>query len=500
MHHTWNVPEILEEILKVTAKTDLPNMARVCRAFWPRAARLIWEVVPSITHWLALVPRDKEHSEHLKASEFEHHSISSEWERFRFYAAFVKDLTTNINHENVTSLLDVQSSSEQTVLFPNLDRAYLTLEQPLPQAEIRRVFSLLMAPNLAVLRCNYHFFLTAPDETPAAIIESLKLTPLIESFRFSGSMPSHIAPLLGPALSSMSQLRSIRLYISPGLPLEVVQAISQIPTLESVLIGVIQDPKQTPSLGPITYPSLKELRYVSRRDALRWILPTANPTIEAITAVLSGQSDINPFDALRPAKYPNLTTVNARGILNWDEITPLLAFKGLKELSITPYFLAGDRGHWSTSEARLLAESFPLLEMLVLKDGLHCFNILLTLPDLDCFAQHCPRLWYLGVSVDARAAHTFKGTVTQHFAIREVCLQESEVDGHEAAVADMIKRMWPNLQKGTRMYCELGEEPLGQVRSEAHWDKIWSLLDFAETDERFDYTSTKLYKMSQIEF
>ncbi|KAG8973737.1 hypothetical protein FRB90_009879, partial [Tulasnella sp. 427] len=238
MHHIWNVPEILDEILKVTAKPDLPNMARVCRAFWPSAACLIWEVVPSITHWLALVPRDKEHSEYPRASEFEHRpSSTSGWERFHFYAAFVRDLATNITHENVMSLPDVQSSSEQTVLFPNLERAYLTLEQPLPQAQIKQVFSLLMAPNLAVLRCTYHFFLTAPDETPTAIIESLKLTPLIESFRFSGSMPGHIASLLGPALSSLSQLRSIRLYIIPGLPLEVVQAISQIPTLESVLLG-----------------------------------------------------------------------------------------------------------------------------------------------------------------------------------------------------------------------------------------------------------------------
>ncbi|KAG8975859.1 hypothetical protein FRB90_009400 [Tulasnella sp. 427] len=316
-------------------------------------------------------------------------------------------------------------------------------------------------------------------------------------------MPEHIASRLGPALSSMSRLQSVLLWIETGLPIEVVQALSQVQTLESVLLGVIHDEAQPPSSNQsLTYFSAKNLRYVAQRKALSWLLPlTMSSNVEALS-ILFSPSDAN-FDGLgSPVDYPNLTTLKVSFILQWSELTPLLAFRGLKELSITPAFDWEE--HWSTSETRLLVESFPLLEVLVLGDGPNSFDVLLTLPDLDCFARHCPRLWYLGASIDARAIHTFTGTVTPHPAIREVDLQESEAAEHEAEfeVAGLIKRLWPNLQKGSRMYHDTlpGEEPWGQESIKAFWDNVWSLMDFAEPDGRFDYTCTKMYEISLVDF
>ncbi|KAG8983069.1 hypothetical protein FRB90_006319, partial [Tulasnella sp. 427] len=208
MHRIWTVPELFHLILKQIPKSDQPDMGLVCKAFWPPTARVVWEVVPSIKDLLGLLPGDTQPSEHSRASKSKHGTRSGGWERFQFYAAFVRDLTANINRAAITSLQEFESSSQQTVLFPNLQRIRLDFVARVPRTGVEQVYTLLLPPNLKVLRCTYNFGLSPGDETAATIIQGLQSIPLIESFTFSGDMPAHISSRLGPALSSMPRLRS----------------------------------------------------------------------------------------------------------------------------------------------------------------------------------------------------------------------------------------------------------------------------------------------------
>ncbi|KIO20289.1 hypothetical protein M407DRAFT_30079 [Tulasnella calospora MUT 4182] len=61
MHHLWTIPELLDLVLNELQEADLPNMARVCKAFWAPTVRLIWQLVPSLSNLLSLFPEERQH-------------------------------------------------------------------------------------------------------------------------------------------------------------------------------------------------------------------------------------------------------------------------------------------------------------------------------------------------------------------------------------------------------------------------------------------------------
>ncbi|KAG9014669.1 hypothetical protein FRB90_005252 [Tulasnella sp. 427] len=489
--------------------SDLPNMARVCRAFWAPVARVLWEVVPSITPLLECFSGDQQSMEHNEASQSKQLAMPG-WERFQQYAPLVKDLTAEVHDDVLGDLQQLQSSLIHRTFLPNLQRLRLHVAPILFQPVLDRICDLLITPRLKVLR----WFLQDPlyasdaDETLARVTESLKTIPLLESFTFHGYTEERSISRLVFALSSMSRLRYLDIWTFTDLPREVVQVVSQIQTLETVRLGITRDSTVPINTRSMTYPSARELQYISERSSLLWLLlSVASPLVETLSLAIYGDSVDSPFDGLgNPQDFPHLKTLSVEGdVWGWEEMTPLLAFQGLKELRICPTFIPMKEDHWSLSQIQMVARSFPILEVLVLDDRpLNFEPILLTLPDLECFARHCPHLWYLSVTVDAREAQTYKGTVTPHLALREVHLQLSKAEGHEAEVASLISRLWPNLRIGERRYLEnaSGSELEAQDAAKACWDRIWSLVDFAEEEEcgkRLTYELTKLYRICQFD-
>ncbi|KAG9018229.1 hypothetical protein FRB90_011798 [Tulasnella sp. 427] len=314
------------------------------------------------------------------------------------------------------------------------------------------------------------------DVTAGPIADFVQAIPQLESLHYSaGRKPGDVVSRLCPSLLGFSQLKVLNLSMS-YLDSEVLQAASQIISLERCQLGWMMHADAYAGIGTVTFPTLKEMSLTGWTKPMRSVLcHTKIRMVESLSIHLIG-----PLDEHRQTQFggledlPKLTTLNVEGhIFNWNDMEPLFALRGLKELKLDPSHSLVDREQWSTSAVRLVAESFPHLEVLVLGDGDTEFLPTLTLPDLDCFSLHSSRLRILSVSVDARAAHIFTGSVSSHPALEEVNLQVSEADTHESEIAELISRLWPNLRNGKTLWENKNDWPTPR------WKRIWSKVESA---------------------
>lgn len=468
MHHLWTIPELLDEVLNELPEGNLPNMARVCRAFWAPAARLIWQTVPCFSYLLVLFPEERQQVYRLDSAEFL--ALSGEprryeWERFRLYAHFVKELSMTMDEVNFVTLQQLQTSSKGAKLLPNLRVLSLNIATSPPPHQIAQACKLLLCPTLTTLGCRYIHQSPKQDETMLQLTDCLQSAPHLEEYRWEATETSRAGiSRLFAVLPCFPKLRSIDLVVN-GLTTELVQPAAQIRKLESARFAFLTNPEGSLASEGVLFPSLKEMICIGFKSAVHTLLLSIRtPVLETLSLDLYswwGEDDTDTFAGLgNPTNFPFLTTLNVGGLItSWNELTPLLSFKGIKELNMDPTFTTDEEGPWSPSTVRLVAESFPHLEVIILGDRrTPLTNMVLTLPALDCFSQYCPRLQYLAVSVDARRLHTLTTDITPHPAVQEVNLLRSEADTHEVEIAEVISRLWPNLRKGSTIWEHSGNE------------------------------------------
>ncbi|KAF9484320.1 hypothetical protein BDN70DRAFT_164961 [Pholiota conissans] len=102
MHRCLEIVELLELICKAADKMPLQNSVRAlqltCRMFFIPASRVLWNVLPSLVPLLLTMPADllavaesPDVEKYVRAITFRRNVLDSDWERFDFYAQFVRE-------------------------------------------------------------------------------------------------------------------------------------------------------------------------------------------------------------------------------------------------------------------------------------------------------------------------------------------------------------------------------------------------------------------------
>ncbi|KAG8956934.1 hypothetical protein FRC00_004706, partial [Tulasnella sp. 408] len=390
------------------------------------------------------------------------------------------------------------ASSKQGNILPNLHKLSLDIALSAPSRQLAQVFKLILCPNLSSVACRYIGQLPKEDEAMSQFIDTLRSSSEhLEALCWRiEEMSVWAISHLSAVLPSFPELRSVEFSVNDLAP-ALVQAVARVQKLERVQLAFLNDRKSNPILEQVSFPSLKEMTCMGLKSAVRPLL-VANkvPVLEALSLQLYGwweDEEVGLFEGLRDlALLPFLTTLRVETPMgSWDEMKPLLSLKGIKELNLDLTVSAGLEGLWPLSAVRLVAESFPCLEVLVLgREGSRLDDPTLKLPALDCLAQHCPRLRFLAVTLDARQLHAFNGSVIPHPSVQEVNLLWSEADTHEVEIAEVISQLWPNLRSGTTMW-----ENSIEVWPAPRWARIWSKVEsasMAESGTWSYFTSTRL--------
>ncbi|KAF8441628.1 hypothetical protein L210DRAFT_792550, partial [Boletus edulis BED1] len=137
MHHTLEIPEILLDIFgrcrspgtgTETASSDLPALARTCRAFKEPALDLLWENLPDPSPIVRCLPEASHYSQISPEKENKCYSFcrtltQTEWDILRSYTRRIQSLADDggdrdrLDWKSVKTFLNPPIASP---LFPNL--------------------------------------------------------------------------------------------------------------------------------------------------------------------------------------------------------------------------------------------------------------------------------------------------------------------------------------------------------------------------------------------
>ncbi|KIO16349.1 hypothetical protein M407DRAFT_33996 [Tulasnella calospora MUT 4182] len=306
------------------------------------------------------------------------------------------------------------------------------------------------------------------------VFSRLQAISSLENLHWSGRAISSAAELpLCDFLSNASHLRSLSLD-THNIPQTALLSASQISTLTTASLCKFQDAENSTPCHAL-FESLTDLDCEGTHAGLVVALHTIkSPKLRHLCIRITDQrrQGPNPFDIFKESeRFPALIDLRLEDIPpSWAHFEAIFSLKGLKTLRIKPRITGSDwpRRRWPIQIIRLLAKSFPQLQVLVLGAGYHITDDhTVSLPDLECFAQFCPNLRQLVVAVDARGMESFSGYLTPHTTLEEVDLGESEADGYEIEIAKVIRQLWPCLQSGINTWEDINAWLVPR------WERIW---------------------------
>ncbi|KAG8951037.1 hypothetical protein FRC04_006898 [Tulasnella sp. 424] len=466
-------------------------MIQVCQVLWAPAARLIWRHIPRFSNLLRLFPEERQiiYRGFLPSTaEFVALSGSlrtAEWRRFRLYAPFVRTLQITVDENNYKTLLRLHTYSNGAVLLPSLDTITLEFQFgiPLLKQEPAQIFELLLCPSLKMIDFRHSGPPGSDIEQiilPQAVFGRLHAILHLKDLRWSGRRISDATQRsLCLFLSSASHIGSVSLT-AHNLPYTVLSSASHIPTLTTASFSNLQDIESVPPAHAV-FASLTNLECTGTNAGLDVSIRTIKaPRLIRLCVSMSDQGGYgaNPFETLKDSeRFPALVDLRVKNF-HRGHLEAIFSLKSLRILHIQPAVDLQRTRYWPVRIIRMFAESFPKLEDLVLGDGYHDGDV--SLPDLDCFAKSCPRLRQLSMSVDAREMHTFSGNLTPHPTLEVVNLRRSEADGHEIEIAEVIRRLWPRLQRCSTIWGDPGDWQTPK------WARIWSDVQRLEKMQDLD--------------
>lgn len=486
MHRFWEIPELSAHVLEYLTEADWRAMVQVCQALWAPAVRLIWEAVPRLSILLRLFP--EEHQILYRSPEWGYEEFvalngclwDAEWQRFQLYSPFVKMLPVKVDDQTCKTLRRLHAYSKGRLLFPNLRATDMRIElsrwcTPLSEAEWAQICELMLSPNLESIECCHPGWpRDAADGMAIPFFNHLQGIAHLGKLSWSGGKISEAAEIsLSLFLSSNSSLHSVHLDVH-NMPHTALLSASHIPTLATVSFSKFQDTEYVTS-SPALFASLTDLQCGGTAAGLETAIRIVKaPKLTRLCISMSDQErqGPNPFDILKDSeRFPALTDLRLKDLQpSWAHLQAISSLKALRTLHIEPAVkrLNWDPPYWPVKIIRLLATSFPQLEMLVLGRGHYpTDNTTVSLPDLECFAQLCPNLRHLEVSVDATGMERLSRSLVPHPSLEVVNLGDSEADSYEIEIASIIFRLWPCLRRG----CTSSEDMGGW--SAYRWEKIW---------------------------
>ncbi|KAF8961417.1 hypothetical protein BDZ97DRAFT_1211068 [Flammula alnicola] len=267
MHHCLQIPEILVSIFElvlndtwnrkpVLDRQSVLALVKTCRTFNGPALQLLWRnlytpvpLLLTMTEDLLEVEKEDENSYFTpRTLTFKRDVEANDWERFDFYAPFVKHMgSIERNERSSTNFIVIDDrvcrelELRNRVLLPDL-QTMVASSNDLP------LTSLLLTPRVHQLQLNMH-----PSHimslSPLTIEIPLR-TPLLKSLHLSQSTtwkPPHMALFMDPLFELLNNL-DLEEFECDWLPLsdEMTQSLIKMPSLRAMTIS-----KEIPALARI---------------------------------------------------------------------------------------------------------------------------------------------------------------------------------------------------------------------------------------------------------
>ncbi|KAG9014668.1 hypothetical protein FRB90_005251, partial [Tulasnella sp. 427] len=401
------------------------------------------------------------------------------WTRFRLYAPFIRKLKITVSLDNYDTLIQLCMHSNGRLLLPHLEEISIEFgfsEGDLVSAqESQEIFEALLGPSLKTIECRHVGQGDAPNEMALPFFDRLHGASSLQTLRWEGnSIPPSAEASLSSFLSKPAQLHSIEIQTS-NLSSAIVQPAAQIPTLAAAIFSKFQD-GESQRASPSFFASLEELECYGTNTGVNAALqqisaPQLASLIISVTRGSQAIRDPGLLGSLRNrSSFPALTALQLNDYVPSEEdLQTISSLKNLRRLSLVPTLTNLEQFFWPARAVLQLSQSLPKLEELVLDNGYgSSVDEAISLPELECFARHCPNLKRLEVSVDARWTPDFQRPLHSHSGLEQADIIGCwEADEHGLETAQVIHQLWPNLTE---------EFLIKKVSSEIdalYWRNIW---------------------------
>ncbi|KAJ6512540.1 hypothetical protein C8R45DRAFT_960683 [Mycena sanguinolenta] len=472
MHRALQIPELVQlmcaEMIeyptfpRAGALQSLYSLARVCRIFSSFALDHLWAhqstlanilLCMSIDLWEVIGSGRQRRLQARRAIEPE------DWIRFHVYAPRIKFFSFDDHHdpthdawspvfEMLSAAIDAQH------IFPNLRS--LTWIARGPNSWFSNVH-LLLSPRIKTL-------LLGVLETPAhlALLPTLpKRCPLLVSLTLT-TVP-HLYVNCRPRSLMVCGMMFLEQLTVESIDQSAFEHLSRLQTLKSLTIR--STPDFVPSRAAADARKFRNLCDLTLRQVSHEFLTTliemndvwsfvrliayiTSIPIAAETARLYAlighncdSTTLRTLTINAPSPDPFHLDLIVRGIVTFDALRPLLAFKALRDVSLAPLggFSLDDTG------IEALAKAWPQISTLRLSGSRYLGPpSRVTLGGIEAIARHCPRLMYLAMPFDASVVPS-EGAVITNDELQWLDVEDA-VLVDPAAVAAYLIALLPKLE------------------------------------------------------
>lgn len=428
------------------------------------------------------------------------------WDRFRLYAGFVKSagitiLSTVLTRSSLTEFM--YHHWPTSILFPNLrSLRFFGFRTTAPFVDLPRIFQSLASPSLQNLQIRLRdaehksavlaaFFHTV--EHSISDLQSLSL-----DIKWISNDPADLSATCGcltTALRAHANIHTLTLDLPQVYIPYTFSVASDMRRLRnfSLRMGTLRhisvtDLVPTPdnTIASNSFPALVKLHAKLQASALAFFLSHVPlDSIEDITLHLGEEEGFLLTQGLSPMEQLlNLTSLglecDGRWGQRWD-LEPLLRCSKLETVKLTFYT------DLMVSDGMLdrMAKAWRRLRRLEIVDnGETIGGTDITCRGAESLAQHCPDLQSLSLTinfsqiskgdVERVAGHSLAASSVNHLDLQYSPGVRDDQPESEDAIALYISTLWPNLMRGTTVWCS---DPYGfgseGNSEEEFWDEIW---------------------------
>ncbi|KAJ7856558.1 hypothetical protein B0H13DRAFT_2672998 [Mycena leptocephala] len=484
---------------------DLPSLAavaRTCTGFRDPALDLLWRHQDTMKDFLSCFPRDLTTANVLGCKKggvgvvagvyFPNPATEADWERPRLYSRRVKILCLDYRDEwfDRTSMEEFEKIFVNFLgpLFPNLAKLTLTF----PGDTYVRFLDILLSPRIKDIALHF-----SSGPLLSQVVPTLgERCPLLTKADILLRLPlfQYVPAELQSVSTFVRSLRGIECLTVHDLDREAFMHLGRLPTLMTLKLEDAQIPAVSLPPGDHLFSSLTSIEFqkttVSR--VIAFIKSTMNCPLERLKIDLI--NDLSPRSAVEqlysalaarcshialqtlkiPAGYWPDDADAALFSITGDVLRHLFCFKNMVTVSLGQPF--GFNLH--DGDIFDLTSSWPRLEFLVLK-GLKHAPSRVTLRALYAFAQHCPNLRFLAITLDATGISGLETDASDARAcqtsLKQISLGYSPI-ATATPVAAFLSATFPKLTGISSAYNDEAESESEEALYKDRWEEVEQLL------------------------
>ncbi|KAI0712379.1 hypothetical protein C8Q76DRAFT_797238 [Earliella scabrosa] len=457
MHPVFSIAELLHHIATLASHDTLPCLIRTCKAFHKHAIQELWRDLPDLSPILGCFPSDAwsvvndnkfvspsdifapnplptSLIDHLDCKTFVRSLAPDDWERFLYYAQYVRSLGCNDRGPpklflDRPALLALSAFRPTLILFPSL-RELRWESLHLDDGDMPLLLGLL-GPQMTTINVQGWDLESDDPERFLQSLQSLKTSlaiiarnfPLTENLNLDiGTTQNHhlVFPSLLLVVEKLKRLTVFGCGLFP-VSVEAFTLLGQLNNLTTLSLR-LTSPLSWSLPAQLThgFPSLQYLTFGSTAyNYIRLGAFARFPTVVSLHLGIIGTPEQHEIPGLFTSisAQMSVTSLQYLSVIpdDWwginrnliaqvaevvlpEHLQPLLSFKNLKFLDI------GLESRYSLNAEfyNELAQAFPSIRSLIIGDDAKCMHDT-PFPHIRClasFAHHCPSLSELSLCFD----------------------------------------------------------------------------------------------------